>query len=94
MNCLKLSIVFILLLSLMIASMPSFAESNTAPVALIGDVDLDGAVTVKDAEFLLSCLVGKTALPMGAVECADVNGDGNITAEDAACILRISLGVI
>jgi hypothetical protein len=56
-----------------------------------GDVDMDGAVTGRDAAIVSQYADGvlKTELNEEQIELADMNGDGNVDAADAALIAEI-----
>ena len=63
----------------------------TCPV--IGDVNVDGKVNMRDANFIQSYLANNRTLTNAQKEAADVNLDGNITLEDSACIRNYSGGL-
>ena len=69
---------------------PTAAPSGTA---LLGDVNLDGAIGAADAAQLLRFLVGMEEPSDLQALAADVNGDGAVTSADAAIILRYAVGV-
>lgn len=64
-----------------------------AAAATVGDVDLDGSVTVGDARTVLRCAVGLEALSSEAQKLADTDGDGSVTVADARAVLRIAVGL-
>lgn len=62
---------------------------------LLGDIDLDGKVTAYDALLAQRIASGELNFEEGSLPLknADVNGDGEITQEDADLILNISAGL-
>jgi len=54
---------------------------------------VDGVVDAKDAIAILRHVVGRTPYPFNA-NCADVSGNGTITAYDAALIYQKVAGLI
>lgn len=62
-----------------------------APEPLLGDVDLDGEVTIADALLALRCAIGAIQLDEVTAEIADMDLNGEVTAADALTILRISM---
>jgi SpoIID/LytB domain protein len=57
-----------------------------------GDVDRDGAVTVRDALLCACCLAGRLSMDAGQNALGDVNGDGTMDAADLAGIARLLTG--
>ena len=68
-------------------------EINDAPIAR-GDVNLDGTVTAKDAQLLVSWYYGETELSSDQIAAADANGDGKADILDANRILSTVNGVL
>ena len=65
-----------------------------APVAVYGDADGDGDVTILDATFIQRYAAG-ISLPKQLNELnADVDGDGSVTILDATLIQRFNAGII
>ncbi len=64
---------------------------DSLTVAVTGDLNGDGKITLTDYVKLKSVLFNGTSLPGGAAEAADLNGDGNLTLTDyvklKSCIL-------
>lgn len=60
---------------------------------LLGDVDLDGAVTALDALLLMRAVMGLDHLDAVQTERADLDGDGRITALDALILMRGVMGL-
>ena len=56
---------------------------------LLGDIDLDGQLTEKDSELILEydawMEIRETATPI-QIKIADIDGDGEVTANDSGCI--------
>ena len=61
------------------------ADLDTAPDALIGDLNGDGRITVRDARLLLQFLADLVEIDESL---ADFNGDGRVTARDVRAILQ------
>ncbi|MBQ6627041.1 MAG: dockerin type I repeat-containing protein, partial [Ruminococcus sp.] len=57
-------------------------------LALIGDVDGDGKVTIIDATFIQRHIAQLTTIPENRIACADTDKDGRITIIDATMIQR------
>lgn len=72
---------------------PTAAPEQTA---LLGDVDLDGVITSKDAALVLRSIVGMESFSETEQLLADVDGDDTVSSKDAAMILRhvVSIGII
>jgi hypothetical protein len=61
---------------------------------LIGDVNLDGAVNIVDAQLTARYAVGLTVSNPGGVQSAgDVNGDAAVNITDAQLIARYAVGL-
>ncbi len=74
--------------------MPSSAVIITAAFYMIGDVDLDGSVTVSDSLAVLRHVSGAEVLAGDALIAADVDGDGEVTQTDSQIILSYVAGEI
>ena len=61
---------------------------------LLGDVNFDGKITLKDCTLIKYHIVGKLALNSKQQAVADVNGDGKISLLDATEISYYILGKI
>lgn len=62
--------------------------------SLIGDVNRDGKVSLKDATLILFAVVGRVELTDSQKEVADVNGDGTVSTKDATMICMYLIGDI
>ena len=62
------------------------------PEKVLGDVNLDGAVTAADITALYDILLGTISLDDQLIYLADVNRDGTLTAADITLIYDILLG--
>ncbi|MCL6582931.1 MAG: right-handed parallel beta-helix repeat-containing protein [bacterium] len=60
----------------------------TVTVMRSGDVDGDGKLTIKDAEYSFRCYLGQGPCS----QACDVDGDGKVTINDARCIFQKYLG--
>ncbi len=74
--------------------MPSSAVIITAAFYMIGDVDLDGSVTISDSLAVLRHVSGAAPLTGDALIAADVDGDGEVTQSDSQTILSYVSGEI
>ena len=70
------------------------AEETKAESLKLGDVNLDGDVTIADAVLLNKYLVGSATLSESAQKNADCDKDGNITSSDTLTILKYVIGSI
>lgn len=61
---------------------------------LLGDVDLDGKVTVKDATLIQKHIVGLAALSDEALALADTSCDEKVSVQDATLIQKLVAGLI
>ncbi len=61
---------------------------------LLGDIDLDGKVTVQDAKLLQRALVQKTTLTEAQKLAADADQDGVLTSKDAVQLQRAAAGKV
>ena len=59
----------------------------------LGDVNLDGSVTIADALEVMRHAIEVLTLDGASLEAADVNGDGVIGLPDAILIARIAMGL-
>ena len=66
----------------------------TPPAPKLGDVDLDGEVTVADALLTLRAAMGLIGLTGEQQALADVDASGAVDAADALMILRAAMGLI
>ena len=69
-------------------------SAEEGPVAVHGDADGDGAVSVTDALLALRHSMGLMTLGESAASACDIDHDGNVTVTDALLILRFSMGLI
>ncbi len=67
--------------------------TKNAPAGLLGDVNCDGVVDMKDVTALNAYLVNSGELSAEGLANADVSGDGNIDAYDSTLIAMIALGI-
>ena len=68
-----------------------FAVEAVAPLPIIGDVNLDGEVTIQDATLLQKYLAGLATLSEEQLALADVNGDEYISISDITAIQKLSI---
>lgn len=66
-------------------------ESKTE--LLIGDVNLDGKVTIADARLTLRAAAGLEKLEGTSLLAADIDGNGKVNASDARMIMRIAANI-
>ena len=71
---------------------PTTATTSTTPTELLGDVNGDGVVSVKDAT-LIQKYVSKMAVTMN-IKLADVNKDGMINNKDTTMIQKYAANKI
>ncbi len=69
-----------------------YSDSTQYKAVILGDVDLDGDITVMDSTLIKKYLVQLSVLNERQQLSADVNEDGNITILDATCIEKIIVG--
>lgn len=62
-------------------------EDDTETDNLLGDVDLDGEITIVDAVGIINDINGVTPLDSLGMAAADVNGDGIVAVDDAVAII-------
>ncbi len=67
--------------------------TKNAPAGLLGDVNCDGVVDMKDVTALNAYLVNSGEISAEGLANADVSGDGNIDAYDSTLIAMIALGI-
>ena len=78
-----------------IVGLDSEITEETAVEGLkLGDINLDGDVTIADAVVLNKYLVGSATLSESAQKNADCDKDGNITSSDTLTILKYVIGSI
>ena len=70
----------------------TYALELGMPGALLGDVDMDGAVTAYDG--LLITRYAMDIIRINNLMYGDVNGDGEIGMDDAILAIRIALGLV
>lgn len=63
-------------------------------LALPGDVNSDGTVSILDAQLVAQYSIGLSILTPSQLSQADVSGDGTVTIYDAALIAQYASGVI
>lgn len=76
------------------AALEALIEALLGDWVLIGDVDLDGEITVADALLTMRAAMGINELEGDAFEAADADGDGEISITDALLIMRAAMGII
>jgi len=74
--------------------MPNSSVTINAVFYMIGDIDLDGSVTVSDSLAVLRHVSGAAPLTGDALIAADVDGDGEVTQTDSQIILSYAAGEI
>lgn len=89
----KLTAILLSVLLTVMFVMPTVSVSAAESTALLGDVDLDGDVTVLDVTVLQRSLVGIYTLSEEARTAADTDGDGSVTIIDATIIQRWLVGI-
>gem|GEM_PF-2453840 len=62
------------------------------PAGLIGDVDLNGTLTMADVALLYQIVLGQADVTAEAMANADVDGNGNVAMGDVAALYQIVLG--
>ncbi|MBQ1893953.1 MAG: dockerin type I repeat-containing protein, partial [Clostridia bacterium] len=67
--------------------------TKNAPAGLLGDVNCDGVVDMKDVTALNAYLVNSGELSAEGLANADVSGTDGVTAYDATLIAMIALGI-
>ncbi len=66
----------------------SAAETTETPVALLGDVNLDGKVTIQDATLIQKAIAKLATLDEVQTAVADATEDGNVNVKDATAIQK------
>ena len=62
---------------------------TTLPDGMLGDVNIDGAITLDDVSMLLGYVMGSVQLSGQGLLNADVNEDGSITLDDVSVLLMM-----
>lgn len=70
-----------------------FSSSTVYKVVLLGDIDLDGTVTVNDATLLSKYLAEMVTLTERQLLTADANKDNHINVNDVRRIQEIAMGM-
>lgn len=97
MKFIKAAIALLTVLMLLIgtfSAMAVFAAPEQGSDLVIGDTDLDGEITIKDATFVQKVLAGLNEKPDSFDYVADVTGDGEIDVRDVTSIQRYVNGSI
>lgn len=66
---------------------------SVAEVALLGDLDGDGSVTLSDAASALQLALGMEAADEARSHMADLNGNNAVDMEDVTLTLKLALGM-
>ena len=74
------------------ADMDVYAVYEQNPAGLIGDVDLNGTLTMADVALLYQIVLGQADVTAEAMANADVDGNGNVAMGDVAALYQIVLG--
>ncbi|MCI6653504.1 MAG: dockerin type I domain-containing protein, partial [Ruminococcus sp.] len=69
-------------------------EVNVIPILIIGDVNGDGQVNIRDASQIQKYILGVVEFDDEQLAVADTNGDGEINIRDATQIQKFLLGLI
>ncbi len=69
-------------------------ENNETATYLMGDVDLDGRITVKDATLIQKFVAALEDLHPNKYAVADVDNNGNVNVKDATMIQKKIAGII
>lgn len=97
MKPMKRTVAVVAALALLIAvfsAMVVFAAPEQEIYYMIGDVDLDGEVAIKDATFVQKVMVGISEKPDSFDYIADVTGDGKVDIRDVTTIQLFVVGDI
>ena len=97
MKPMKRTVAVVAALALLIAvfsAMVVFAAPEQEIYYVIGDVDLDGEVAIKDATFVQKVIAGIIEKPDSFDYIADVTGDGKVDIRDVTTIQRYINGSI
>ena len=65
---------------------------DSITVVMTGDVDCDGAITVKDVSYAARVIAKKNTADAAQLRAMDVNGDGKVNIRDVSCLLRFLVG--
>jgi len=68
--------------------------STGSSEAMLGDVNGDGIIDVRDVVLVQRHVLGKITLTAEQLKAADINGDGLVDARDVALIMQYALGII
>lgn len=82
-----------LLCSVSAASAAEITIQPTAQQYIMGDVNLDKKIDLKDASMILNAAVGKITLTPIQQYLADVNHDGKVLSSDSLAVQRYTLGL-
>ena len=94
MKPMKRTVAALALLIAVFSAMVVFAVPEQEIDYVIGDVDLDGEVTIKDATFVQKVIAGISEKPDSFDYIADVTGDGKADIRDVTTIRRYINGSI
>ena len=97
MKPMKRTVAVVAALALLIAvfsAMVVFAAPEQEIYYVIGDVDLDGEVAIKDATFVQKVIAGIIEKPDSFDYIADVTGDGKVDIRDVTTIQLFVVGDI
>ncbi len=72
----------------------TFASNTTATTGMMGDVNGDGVIDVRDSVMVMRNVLGLQTLSTSQKLLADVNGDGLINVADVNLITQRTLGLI
>ena len=67
---------------------PVYVRVTALPGLMVGDVSMDGAVTMGDVMYLMQSRAGLRTLDEYQLQCADTNADGQVTMGDAMHIMQ------
>ena len=68
--------------------------TQNVKIYLLGDVNMDGSISIKDTTETLKCTVGLITLDEYQSKLADVISDGKVSVNDATQILKYTTGLI
>lgn len=68
--------------------------TQNVKIYLLGDVNMDGSISIKDTTETLKCTVGLITLDEYQSKLADVISDGKVSVNDATQILKCTTGLI
>ncbi len=72
----------------------TWSKYDTPVKSDMGDIDLDGIVSIRDVSTLSKYLVGCESLTQAQLDVADVNGDGEININDATYIQKMLVELV